>query len=480
MSDVISLLAELEKHRRFNKIENYRPYEWQKKFHNARGHLTDKPAVQKGAICANQVGKTLSCAMEGTYHATGLYPDWWDGNRFPFPSSGLVAGLTNESVRDICQGELLGDPKDPTALGSGTIPKHLIGKVTRKAGVPEAVDSVLVKHIRGGWSKINFRAYEQGWQKFMGTRIDWGWGDEEPPEEVWSQMIRGTLSTKGRLFLSFTPETGITKVVYGFMSDLKPGQFLINAGWVDAPHMTNADGSLTEFATQTLQAIPAHQREMRSKGIPLMGSGLVYQVREEDIKTDAIQLPSHWPKICAVDFGIGHGFAAIWVAWDRDTDTVYVYDAYKVEGEKMPVHVSKLNANGKWIPVVWPHDGLNREKSSGETLADLYRKEGANMLMNKFSNPPAPGQEEGSGGNSVEAGIESILNRMNMGKLKIFAGLKPLWEEFRMYHRDNGKIVKLNDDLMDALRYCVQSVRHARTPTVAAKRHVYAAGASNW
>lgn len=102
------------------------------------------------------------------------------------------------------------------------------------------------------------------------------------------------------------------------------------------------------------------------------------------------------------------------------------------------------------------------------------------MLMDKFSNPPAPGQNEGSGGNSVEAGVESILSRMNMGKLKIFAGLKPLWEELRMYHRDNGKIVKLNDDLMDAMRYAVQSVRHARTPTVAAKRHVVAAGAGNW
>lgn len=474
MSDIASLLDEFQKHEKYNKIESYKPYPWQLKFHNARGLGIDGPAVQKAAQCANQVGKTVCCAYEATFHATGLYPEWWKGHRFVFPSSGLVAGLTNESVRDICQSELLGDPKDPSALGSGTIPKHLIGKVTRKAGVPDAVDAVMVKHIRGGWSKISFRAYEQGWQKFMGTRIDWGWGDEEPPEEVWSQMIRGTLSTKGFLFLSFTPESGITKVVHSFMSDLKTGQALVTATWDDAPHMV---GPRRE---QFLQQIPAHQREMRSKGIPLMGSGLVYQVREDDIKCDAIALPNHWPRLAAVDFGIGHGFAAVWCAWDRDTDTIYVYDCYKVEGEKMPVHVSKLKNNGAWIPVIWPHDGLNREKSSGDQLAELYRKEGANMFHRQFSNPPAPGEEEGNGGNSVEAGIEAILNRMNMDKLKIFAGLKPLWEEFRMYHRDNGKIVKQNDDLMDAFRYCVQSIRHAKTPTVAARKHVYAAGASNW
>ena len=473
-NSLAALIDELDKRRRYNRIDSYKPYEWQLKFHNAKGLDTDLPAVQKGAMCANQVGKTVCCATEATYHATGLYPDWWKGQRFIFPTSGLVAGLTNESVRDICQSELLGDPKDPTALGSGSVPKHLIGKVTRKAGVPEAVDSVLVKHIRGGWSKINFRAYEQGWQKFMGTRIDWGWGDEEPPEEVWSQMIRATLSTKGYLFLSFTPESGVTKVVHSFMSDLKKGQALLTATWDDAPHM---QGDRRE---QFLQQIPAHQREMRSKGIPLMGSGLVYQVREDDIKTEAVQLPTHWPRVCAVDFGIGHGFAAVWVAWDRDTDCAYVYDAYKVSDEKMPVHVSKLNANGKWIPVIWPHDGLNREKSSGDQLAELYRKEGANMFHVQFSNPPAVGEDEGKGGNSVEAGIEHLLHRFQLGKLKIFAGLKPIWEEIRMYHRDNGKIVKMNDDLMDALRYAVMSLRHARTPSVKTRKHVVQVGASNW
>lgn len=477
MSDrsIVSLLEELDKRQRFNKIDSYHPYEWQKKFHNAVGFKTQAPATQKGAMCANQVGKTLSCAFEATFHATGNYPEWWRGHRFLGNNNGLVAGLTNESVRDICQAELLGDPKDPTAFGSGTIPKHLIGKVTRKAGVPDAVDSVMVKHKNGRWSKISFRAYEQGWQKFMGTRIDWGWGDEEPPLEVWAQMMRATFSTKGYLFLSFTPENGVTKVVHGFINDLKPGQALIQATWDDAPHMTG------DRKEQFLQQIPAHQREMRMKGIPLRGSGLVYPVTEASIECDAIAIPQHWPRGCGVDFGIGHDFAAVWCAHDRDTDTIYVYDCYRVNNEKMPVHVSKMNGNGKWIPVFWPHDGLNREKSSGEPLADLYRKEGANMFHQKFSNPPAPGTEEGSGGNSVEFGIAEILRRMETGQFKVFKGLKDWWEEFRMYHRDEkGLLVKQYEDLMSATRYCALSSRHFRTPSVRSKQQVQVAGASNW
>lgn len=469
------LLAAYANYERTHRLEQYRPYPWQIGFHNAEGYMTPgKPAAQRAAMCANQVGKTTAGGMEVAYHATGLYPEWWKGHRFTRPINVLVGGLTNESVRDICQKELFGDPSDDKSLGTGTIPKDRIGKPTRKAGVPNALDTVLVKHISGGWSKISFRAYEQGAKKHMGSRIDFGWLDEEPPEDIWAQYLRGTFATKGILIITFTPEEGITKVVHGFINELKPGQALIRATWDDAPHMNH------DRREQALMAIPAHQREMRSKGIPLMGSGLVFQVPEEEITYEGIEIPSYWPRICAVDFGIDHAFAAVWVAWDRDSDTVYVYDCYKVVGEKMPVHVSKIRANGDYIPVIWPHDGLNREKSSGVPLAELYRKEGANMHHEPFSNPPAPGVEEGKGGNSVEYGIEEMLHRMQTQRFKVRKGLKDWFDEFRAYHRQDGKIVALNDDVMSATRYAALSIRHAMTPTLRIKRPQAPMGARNW
>ena len=42
------------------------------------------------------------------------------------------------------------------------------------------------------------------------------------------------------------------------------------------------------------------------------------------------------------------------------------------------------------------------------------------MLREHFSNPPANGMKEGTGGNSVEAGIMEILTRMQTKRLKIF------------------------------------------------------------
>ena len=468
------MLAALDQKKNTSKLNYYKPYEFQKKFHNAIGYQTTKPASQRALMCANQVGKTLCGGMEGAIHLTGKYPEWWGGYRFTRPIAMLVGGLTNESVRDICQRELFGDPNDEKQMGTGSVPASVIGKWTRKAGVPNAFDTVMVKHVTGGWSKVSFRAYEQGAKKHMGSRIDLGWMDEEPPEDIWAQYIRGTLATRGILYITFTPEEGITKVVYGFLNDLKPGQALLRATWDDAPHMNH------DRRDQLLNAIPVHQREMRSKGIPLMGSGLVYQVPEAEIVCDPIEIPAYWPRVCAVDFGIDHGFAACWIAWDRDSDVAYVVDAYRAEGEKMSEHVSQMNRRGNWIPVIWPHDGLNREKSSGVPLAEAYRNEGANMWHEPFSNPPAPGVEEGKGGNSVEFGIEHILHRMQTKRIRIFKTLAPLLDELRMYHREDGKIVKQFDDLMDALRYACLSLRHATTQTLKIKKVQPPMGARNW
>jgi len=202
---------------------------------------------------------------------------------------------------------------------------------------------------------------------------------------------------------------------------------------------------------------------MRERGIPQLGSGLVFPVAEEDVVCDEIQIPDHWPKICGLDFGWDHPTAAVWVAWDRDTDTAYVYDSYAMRQEAVPIHASAIKMRGRYIPVVWPMDGRQADKGSGKSLTQQYREEGVNMTREHFSNPPANGQKENSGGNSVEAGVQEIYTRFKTQRLKIFKNQGKLLEELRMYHRKDGKIVPANDDVISAMRYAVMSLRKART-----------------
>jgi hypothetical protein len=66
---------------------------------------------------------------------------------------------------------------------------------------------------------------------------------------------------------------------------------------------------------------------------------------------------------------------------------------------------------------------------------------------------------------SVEAGLMDMLSRMQTGRFKVFRHLNDWWEEFRLYHRKDGKVVKEGDDLMAATRYALMMLRFASTKT---------------
>lgn len=464
----------LNRLREINKLAYYQPYEFQNKFHFSEGHLTPgRLAYQRFLIAANKIGKTLCAAMEVAMHATGRYPDGWRGHKISYPTRVVCGGVTNETVRDVVQKELFGDPEDEKSLGTGSIPKECILKVTRKAGVPNAIDSALIRHKSGKTARIFLRAYEQGWKKFMGHGYDVIWLDEEPPQEIWSQMIRATMAKPFAIIMAtFTPEEGMTQLVTQVLNDLKKGQAVIRATVYEAPHMTS------DVIESRSAVIPEHERKMRLEGDPLMGSGLVFQFPDEDITCDPFEIPKHWARIIGIDFGWDHPFGACAIAWDRDSDTVYFYADYK-ESKALPaVHAQVLSKWGDWIPVAWPHDGLDTEKGSGEQLRNKYKEVKVNMLPWKAT-LPSPDKEEGHGSNSVEQSILEMVERLQEGRLKIFKTCKNWMEEKRSYHRDKGKIVKLNDDTISASRYALMMLRHARIQLRPRPQKIRL-GMSNW
>jgi phage terminase large subunit-like protein len=452
MNDIeraVEIARELQYRKDTNRMAFYEPYEYQKKFHNAK-------AQQRLLMAGNRIGKSFCGAMEMAFHLTGQYPDWWNGRRFNRPIRAWAGGASNETTRDICQKELVGQPDDPSAKGTGSIPLKYIGETVRKAGVPNALNSLVIKHVTGGWSRLAFKAYEMGKEKWMGESLDVIWLDEEPPSSIYTQSLTRTADKGGIVYMTFTPENGMTETVAQFVNDLRDGQALIQAGWDDAPHMTDT------VRDQILAALPPHERKMREQGIPQLGSGLVFPLPESQMVCDPIEIPTYWPRICGIDFGWDHPTAAAWVAWDRDSDIIYIYDTYAMSQEAVPIHASAIKSKGNWIPVIWPMDGRQADKGSGKSLTEQYRSEGVNMTREHFSNPPQQGQKEGSGGNSVEAGVQEIYTRLMTNRLKIFNNQSKLLEELRMYHRKDGKIVTKNDDVISAMRYAVMSVRKAR------------------
>lgn len=217
----------------------------------------------------------------------------------------------------------------------------------------------------------------------------------------------------------------------------------------DAEHYT------PEQRAAIIASYPKHERKARAQGIPVLGSGRVFPIDEDEIKIPAMAIPKHWAQIGGIDFGWDHPTAATRLAWDRDADVIYVTHSYGMREATPIMHAAALKAWGKWLPWAWPHDGLQHDKGSGEALAAQYRDQGLEMLHERATFE--------DGGNGVEAGIQEMLDRMMSGRLKVFDHLEDWFAEFRLYHRKDGQIVKLNDDRISSTRYAMMMKRFAET-----------------
>ena len=216
----------------------------------------------------------------------------------------------------------------------------------------------------------------------------------------------------------------------------------------DAEHYT------AEERAEIVAAYPEHEREARARGIPILGSGRVFPIAEETIACDAVPLPAYWPRLGALDFGWDHPSAAVELAHDTEADIVYVTKAYRATQQSPAMQALALKPWGNWLPWAWPRDGRRETlEGAGIALAKQYREHGLSMMGThaQFTD----------GSVSVEAGLMDMLDRMKLGRFKVFRHLNDWFEEFRLYHRKDGLVVKLKDDLMSATRYGVMMLRKA-------------------
>jgi phage terminase large subunit-like protein len=445
-----SHIAELEKRlaaeacRRIaeNALAHYQAYAKQAEFHAAGAKYRER------LLCAaNQSGKSLAGGMETAMHATGRYPDWWKGKRFGKPTVGWGAGTTNETTRDTVQRILVGRPGQP---GTGAIPKDAILELVAARGTPDLLDSIKVRHGSGGVSVIGLKSYQRGRESFQGETLDYLWFDEEPPAEIYTEGLTRTNVSQGPVWVTFTPLLGMSEVVRRFLLEPSPDRCVTTMTLDDVDHYS------AEEKAKIAASYAAHEREARTKGIPTLGSGRIFPVADEMLAIEQREFPGHWPRIGGMDFGWDHPFAAIELVWDRDTDTVYVGKCYRIREATPVIHAAALKLWGKEIPWAWPRDGRRETlEGAGKPLADQYSKQGLDMLFDHAQ------FEDGSV--SVEAGLQDKLIRMESGRFKVFKHLNDWFDEFRLYHRKDGKVHKEGDDLMSATRYAVMMLRHART-----------------
>lgn len=414
-----------------------------------------KTKPERLMLAANRVGKTESVGgFEVSCHLTGQYPAWWPGIKLTRPWDWWAAGDTRETTRDIQQAVLLGKPGDPSALGTGLLPREsIVG--TSPGFIPNSISSIAVRHVSGWTNTLQFKSYDQGRKAFQGTKRC-VWLDEEPPMDIYTECL---LRTTGAgeldwllLLATFTPLEGMSEVVQAFLDAEESGgehgpKVVVTAGWDDVPHLSEAE------KTRLLASIPPYQRDARTKGIPQLGAGAIYPVAESSFVIDPVPIQPFWPIAYGMDVG-WNCTAAVWGALDKDTDTLYLFREYAVGEQHPSVHAAAIKGRegAPRHPGVIDPAARGRSQADGEQLLQKYRDLGLEIT-------PAS--------NAVESGLMEILTRMTTNRLKVFNTMVKWLKEFRTYQRDaKGRIIKKNDHELDATRYLVNSgLALARTPT---------------
>lgn len=448
--ELLALLAEKEARRkkRLARIQFDGLYDWQRRFVAATADHTSCMLM-----AGNRVGKTRTGLTVDAIHLLGDYPPDWEGHRFDAAPMCWLLGFSMEKTRDLLQSPLFGRLEGGKWTG-GLIPADRIIDHKSATGTSGAAREVRVKHASGLESTVQFWSYSQGQHAIMGDSVDWYHIDEEPKDraifpQVLTRTATGDKGRGGRGILTFTPENGRTEMVIQFMDTPSAGQYMQRATWDDAKHLTEATKA------DLLAQYPAWQRDMRSKGLPLLGAGLIFDFDDDVFKCQPFECPPHWWVVNGMDFGWDHPQAHVQLWVDRDSDTIYLAHAWKGSKVTPSTAWGSVRAWAQGVPTAWPHDGLQTEKGSGEQQREAYHTAGWQMMQDH-----ATWQ---AGGNGVEAGLVELYERMTTGKFKVFSHLTDFFEEKLNYHRDeSGHIVKVKDDIISAVRYAYMMRRFAK------------------
>lgn len=226
---------------------------------------------------------------------------------------------------------------------------------------------------------------------------------------------------------------------------------VVNAGWDDVPHLT------AKKKREMLASTPAYLREARSKGIPAIGEGAIYPYKWEDISCPPFKIPDYYKRFYGLDVGDART-AALFGALDPDQGIIYFYSEYYAGSLPVLNHANSLKSRGPWIKGAVDPASRAASVVDGRRVFTEYRKHGCLLTI---------------ADNSVEHGLNLVNTHIQGGTIKFFRTLHHTKGEMQYYRRERKettgeiKIKKINDHLMDAMRYAVVTgLRLARVKPV--------------
>lgn len=390
----------------------------------------------------NRSGKTECGAVEVVWYARGIHP--FKENK---PRDGWVVSLSQQVQRDVAQNKIL-----------SYIKKEWISDIVMISGKKGSasigvIDTIYIKNVFGGISKIGFKSCDQGREKFQGTSLDYVWFDEEPPEDIYIECRMRVLDRCGEIFGTMTPLKGLTWVYRNiYLNESNdPDVWYINIHWEDNPYLSKKE------IEKLSQHLSKDELQSRKYGNFASGTGLVYNEFDENFNViEPFDVPVDWYDKISIDPGLHNPLSCHFYACDYDGN-IYVIAEHYEKQKTVDYHAmcikeicKRLNwptKNGK-IEAIIDSAANQKTLASEKSVTELFYDNG--ILTNPYVN-----KDLFSGINRVKS---YLLNSLGERKLFIFKNCVNLIREIKGYFWGNNDVpVKKDDHALDELRYYIMS-----------------------
>ncbi|RMF29027.1 MAG: hypothetical protein D6752_06660 [Candidatus Nitrosothermus koennekii] len=352
---------ELERRKREEGIKYYEPYvnrttgeSIQKKAQNSKARII----LVEGS---NRSGKTVLGATTTVFHATGEYPDWWEGRRFEPPIRIRILGTDFK--------EHLGQVIVPEIMR--WMPKRCIERTKKNQ------TGVIVSIILKNGTQISLMSSEQDLKSFEGWSGHFIWMDEPQPRDKYIASARGLMDFDGVTMMTLTP---------------------LDCAWIyDEIKSKAMESDDIECFTLSImenpyikeEAIEVFKNRLKENEIEarLYGryehlTGLVYKSFYPPVHViEPIEIRKEWNGYCIMDPHDRLPNAILWAAVD-ETDDVIFYDYSWIDRLTIKETAEEIKRKESEYDIkiikryIDPNFGRKIYGNTGKTVKDEYRRHG--------------------------------------------------------------------------------------------------------
>lgn len=264
----------------------------------------------------NRVGKTEWGAQELTRYALGEHPT----RKIILPVEAWCACPSYDQQKETTQKKLEAYIPHKRVVDITYVKKNTWGEIVLDNG-----------------SKISFKSYEQGREKFQGVGKRIIWFDEEPPHDIWEEcFVRTEAGVPLDIIMTMTPIKGMTWVYDElYLNTDNPDLFISTAGWDDNPYLSEKQKE------QMARGLSPEALKVRKEGKFVRRVGMVCPWWDRATHLTETGLGTDWQIGAAMDFGFSNPCAFELIGADYD-DNLNIFDGFYGTGLTTPTIGEKI------------------------------------------------------------------------------------------------------------------------------------------